>query len=448
MTYPVNYSKQQPPAYSGVTINITSPTVNAAPQVPPMHQCNCEHCLNQNNANYMTNPQGQYNNGQYNPNVYSQNYQVQSQLQNGYYLNTNAQTQQNAYYAQDTMSQQSSYNSSIQDSNTSSRVVEQQSYSDQNKTMNQVSDRNNSNSVSSNSSDSSSAQYHQNSNTSSNTEQNTQTNTITEKVIEKTIIDKTAQVESNNSSNLQTSKSDIASNSSESAQNQSMQTIPQGQQAYPAQYYLNNYNYNIQDGKPVSKVDTNTPNFQPENSNGLAQGAYSNSNQNGQFPVDENQYYPQGLNTNGSYEEDLSTSKEIITELDARVAEQKELEKTGKKTRVIALTNEYIMSLENYLNNPNTEIRLMAAKEILTRLNEDRERYDDAALNALLNKMLQDPNKLVRIAALSAFASELASGNDYTVQLLNNIKNNPNADKDDVLQVANILLNFHDKFNI
>ena len=120
--------------------------------------------------------------------------------------------------------------------------------------------------------------------------------------------------------------------------------------------------------------------------------------------------------------------------------EQKELEKNGKQTRVVALTNEYIMSLENYLNNPNAEIRIMAAKEILTRLDEDKNRFDDAALNALLNKMLQDPEKLVRIAALSAFSSQLASGNDYTVTLLTEMQNNPNADKDDVVQAADSLL--------
>ena len=48
------------------------------------------------------------------------------------------------------------------------------------------------------------------------------------------------------------------------------------------------------------------------------------------------------------------------------------------------------MSLENYLNNPDNEIRIMASKEVLKRLGEDRDRYDDAALNALINKMLKD----------------------------------------------------------
>lgn len=168
-------------------------------------------------------------------------------------------------------------------------------------------------------------------------------------------------------------------------------------QTYPPQYYLNNYN--IQgNGKDALAAAENTQ------------------------------------------DADMSSSDEIISDLDAKINEQKELEKNGKQKRVIALTNEYIMSLENYLNNPNTEIRLMAAKEILTRLDEDKERYDDAALNALLNKMLQDPEKLVRIAALSAFSSQLASGNDYTVKLLTDIQTNPESDKEDAIQAADILL--------
>lgn len=194
--------------------------------------------------------------------------------------------------------------------------------------------------------------------------------------------------------------------------------------SYPPQYYLNNYNY-IQNGE---KSLTQPPQVAP-----VKDGSDLGETMPIQAVVNENasQNEPQ---------EDMSSSKEIIGELDSRVAEQKNLEKNAKQTRVVALTNEYIMSLENYLNNPNSEIRLMAAKDVLTRLDEDKNRFDDAALNALLNKMLQDPNKLVRIAALSAFSSQLASGNDYTVKLLNAIQNNPNADKEDVLQAANILL--------
>ena len=139
-------------------------------------------------------------------------------------------------------------------------------------------------------------------------------------------------------------------------------------------------------------------------------------------------------------EEDMSASTEIISEIDHRVATEKAKEENSKKTRIVALTNEYIMSLENYLNNPNKEIRVMAAKEILTRLDEDKDRFDDAALNALINKMLQDPDKIIRIAAMSALSGNLASGNEFTVKLLKDIQANPKADKEDAVEAANILL--------
>jgi len=141
-----------------------------------------------------------------------------------------------------------------------------------------------------------------------------------------------------------------------------------------------------------------------------------------------------------TYDDDLTRSTNIIDDIDERVAEEKKEKKNTKETKIIALTDDYIKSLENYLNNPNDEIRLMASKEVLKRLDEDKDRYNDAALNALLNKMMQDPSKLVRIAALSAFSSQLASGNDYTVKLLQDIQTNPNADKEDVLQAADIML--------
>ncbi len=186
-------------------------------------------------------------------------------------------------------------------------------------------------------------------------------------------------------------------------------------QSYPPQYYLNNYNY-------VQGNGLNTPNAVSDNAN--------LNNLNSFNPEDFSK-----IN-----ESDLSVSQNIINEVDEKIAKQKDLEENGQQKKVVALTNEYIMSLENYLNDPNSEVRIMAGKDILTRLDEDKDRHDDAALNALLNKMLQDPDKLVRILALSAFSSRLASGNDYTVQLLQDIQNNPNSTKEDVLEAANILL--------
>lgn len=211
------------------------------------------------------------------------------------------------------------------------------------------------------------------------------------------------------------------------AHNQPIQATPaesaqQGAlQAYPPQYYLNNYNYQ-NNGTDARRGNDGLA----ENEAAAAQAASES---------EVRQYEPQIEEP-----QDFSKSKAVIDDLDARAAAQAEEKKNSKQKRVVALTDEYIKSLENYLNNPNDEIRLMASKEILTRLDEDKDRYNDAALNALLNKMLQDPSKLIRVAALSAFASQLASGNDYTVTLLHNIQQNPSADKEDVLQAADILL--------
>lgn len=220
--------------------------------------------------------------------------------------------------------------------------------------------------------------------------------------------------------------------------------------AYPAQYYLSNYNYNYQN--PALAQQRNNQESVESNNDVNRQVTQPDSNEN---PIDYNQQqyvtdpnagagiankYSLYADSENGQEADMTKSQNIIDDISEREAKIAEEKKNTKETKIVALTDEYIKSLENYLNNPNQEIRLMASKEILTRLDEDKDRYDDAALNALLNKMLQDPSKLIRVAALSAFASQLASGNNYTVQLLQNIQNNPNADKEDVLQAADILL--------
>ena len=118
--------------------------------------------------------------------------------------------------------------------------------------------------------------------------------------------------------------------------------------------------------------------------------------------------------------------------------EEKKETPTTKK-RVVTLTDDYIKSLENYLNNPNREVRLQAAKDIVRRFEEDMTRYNDPALNALVNKMLQDPQGSIRGIALSLLSTGTAQGNDYTVALLNNMKNDQ-TNKEDALQAAEALL--------
>lgn len=214
--------------------------------------------------------------------------------------------------------------------------------------------------------------------------------------------------------------------------------------AYPAEYYINNYNYQDTSGlaDSIDRSETNSSqkhitreNHYNENNNIADEPNGSQNRSAAEVPL---RHYDDGKIS--QKESDMSLSSAIIGDMNEREEALKAEKKNTKEKKIVALTDEYIKSLENYLNNPNTEIRTMASKEILKRLDEDKDRYDDAALNALLNKMLQDPSKLVRIAALSAFASQLASGNDYTVTLLQNIQSNPSADKEDVLQAADILL--------
>ena len=236
------------------------------------------------------------------------------------------------------------------------------------------------------------------------------------------------------------------------ATNPQMAQQPNGFQAYPPQYYLNNYNYQG-NGKAVedtvNKSDIEAINKELENlknspeTTGVPQQINNSDEkaiQNDEMNSDGTALKHYDTGENKDVKQDMTKSTGIIDDLDAREEQIKADKKNSKQKRVVALTDEYIKSLENYLNNPNDEIRLMASKEILMRLDEDKDRYNDAALNALLNKMLQDPSKLIRVAALSAFASQLASGNDFTVELLHNIQANPSADKEDVLQAADILL--------
>ena len=236
------------------------------------------------------------------------------------------------------------------------------------------------------------------------------------------------------------------------ATNPQMVQQPNGFQAYPPQYYLNNYNYQG-NGKAVedtvNKSDIEAINKELENlknspeTTGVPQQINNSDEkaiQNDEMNSDGTALKHYDTGENKDVKQDMTKSTGIIDDLDAREEQIKADNKNSKQKRVVALTDEYIKSLENYLNNPNDEIRLMASKEILMRLDEDKDRYNDAALNALLNKMLQDPSKLIRVAALSAFASQLASGNDFTVELLHNIQANPSADKEDVLQAADILL--------
>ena len=180
-------------------------------------------------------------------------------------------------------------------------------------------------------------------------------------------------------------------------------------------------------GSPVYNV--NAPSYQTQPQNNTPQCYPSNYytqqfiNPNGQPGT------PQGSN---NVNENNSTNSNTTT--------TNTNEKKTEKRQIVQLTDEYIKNLENYLNSQDKEVRMMGAKEVIARLQEDDTRKDDLALNALVNKMLQDPYTPVKVLALGALDSRIVTGDDYTVGLLKNMQNTSNGYGQDALQASNILL--------
>jgi hypothetical protein len=119
--------------------------------------------------------------------------------------------------------------------------------------------------------------------------------------------------------------------------------------------------------------------------------------------------------------------------------------KKTEKRKIVELTDDYIKNLENYLNSQDKEVRMMGAKEVVARLQEDDTRANDKALNALVNKMLQDPSSQIRLLALSMLDSRLAIGDNTSIQLLTNMTNSPDAYGQDAPLATQILLKMSGK---
>lgn len=142
-----------------------------------------------------------------------------------------------------------------------------------------------------------------------------------------------------------------------------------------------------------------------------------------------------GNNGNTNTKTDNTTTNTNITE-----TTKKENTKKTEKRKIVQLTDDYIRNLENYLNSPEKEIRLNAAKEVYARLEEDDSRKDDKALTALINKMLQDPSTEIRFLALTALDSRIVTGDDFTVGVLQKMQQNPNTDRQEAVDASGILL--------
>lgn len=115
-------------------------------------------------------------------------------------------------------------------------------------------------------------------------------------------------------------------------------------------------------------------------------------------------------------------------------------DKKTEKRQIVQLTDDYIRNLERYLNDQNKNVRLMGAKEVIARLQEDESRKGDPALNALVNKMLQDPYQPVKFMAMAALDTRAAKGNMTTARLLQQVQRQKTAYGEDSLKASDILL--------
>lgn len=147
-----------------------------------------------------------------------------------------------------------------------------------------------------------------------------------------------------------------------------------------------------------------------------------------------------GVNSGNSADNANSNSNNTTNTNNTTTTKTEESKKTEKR-KIVELNDDYIRNLETYLNSQDKEVRLNAAKQVYDRLQEDDSRYDDKALNALINKMLQDPSQEIRFLALTALDGGLVSGNDYTVGVLKNMQaNNTGQLGSEAVDANNILL--------
>lgn len=166
---------------------------------------------------------------------------------------------------------------------------------------------------------------------------------------------------------------------------------------------------------------------------------YSTNPSSGCYPPN---YYTNNItpNNNGNNSQNTNGTNNSATNTITNTTENKTTEKKTEKREIVQLTDDYIKNLENYLNSQDKEVRLMGAKEVVARLEEDNSRKDDKALNALINKMLQDPSTPIRVMALSALDSRIVSGDNFTVGVLQQMQNSQSGYGQDALQAANVLL--------
>ena len=184
-------------------------------------------------------------------------------------------------------------------------------------------------------------------------------------------------------------------------------------------------------GATAPVYNVNAPNYGGTPANGCYPSNYYTS----QFADGVNGKQGVDANSNGANGQTNATNNSTTNS-----TENKTTDKKTEKREIVQLTDEYIKNLENYLNSQDKEVRMMGAKEVIARLEEDNSRKDDKALNALVNKMLQDPYTPIRILALSALDSRAVTGDELTVGLLKQMQNSQGGYGQDAIQATETLL--------
>jgi hypothetical protein len=164
-------------------------------------------------------------------------------------------------------------------------------------------------------------------------------------------------------------------------------------------------------------------------------------------PQGQGQGQGEQIQTPKESEKDKTTT---TPEKDSKTTGTQEESKTTEKSKtekkeVVELTDDYVKSLESYLNSQDKEIRYDAATQVCDRIEEDSSRRDDPVLTAFINKMLQDPSPKVRFLALGELKSGNIKGDKNTVTILKNIQNSKGAFGQDALDASSILLKMAEK---
>ena len=214
------------------------------------------------------------------------------------------------------------------------------------------------------------------------------------------------------------------------------QIQPQSQGTQGQNVQVPNYSgVNIQIFNPsVTPPGATAPVYNANYGGTPANGCYPSNYYTSQFADGVNGKQGVDANSNGANGQTNATNNSTTNS-----TENKTTDKKTEKREIVQLTDEYIKNLENYLNSQDKEVRMMGAKEV-ARLEEDNSRKDDKALNALVNKMLQDPYTPIRILALSALDSRAVTGDELTVGLLKQMQNSQGGYGQDAMQATETLL--------